>query len=71
MIITNPLSFKAYQSGGSIGKASLEIISPSSCTYGGGYPLISMQGNSSQAVSSNYETMSLGVCPFIVFGGEA
>ena len=36
-----------------------------------GYPLISMQGKSSQAVSSNYETMALGVYPFIVFGGDA
>lgn len=40
MIITNPLSFKAYQSGGSLGKASLEIISPLSCTYGDGESII-------------------------------
>lgn len=40
MIITNPLSFKAYQSGGNIGKASLEIISPSSCTYGDGQSIV-------------------------------
>lgn len=40
MIITNPLSFKAYQSGGGIGKASLEIISPSSCTYGDGQSIV-------------------------------
>ena len=40
MIITNPLSFKAYQSGGNIGNASLEIISPSSCTYGDGQSIV-------------------------------
>ena len=40
MIITNPLSFKAYQSGGGIGKTSLEIISPSSCTYGDGESIV-------------------------------
>ena len=61
MIITNPLSFKAYQSGGSIGKASLEIISPSSCTYGDGQSIV-LRYDYSQIDSELTEGYTLLLC---------
>lgn len=61
MIITNPLSFKAYQSGSSIGKASLEIISPSSCTYGDGQSIV-LRYDYSQIDSELTEGYTLLLC---------